>query len=330
MGYLDLSDDEQVELLRPLASAAAERFGLDVMRMELTAHAYNTTFRVDTADGTRYAVRVGTNSHSTRENVAAQQAWQRAIAVDTDVLLAEPLMTSDGGWCVELPHEAFERPLLVTAASWLEGPDVVQLDVPVVRALGRTMARLHEHARGWPLPAGAALPRFDTPLFGDEDLLDSAPALSAVDLEVLDRAREVASRAFASLYDGAPVRPLHADLHGGNLKWQDSRLAVFDFDDCGLGLPALDLAITTFYLRGEDPALEAALTAGYADVAPLPDVDPAHFEAMVAARQLLLANALLASSTADLRQEAGSYHGVAVSRLRHWLDTGTFTRMPPA
>jgi Ser/Thr protein kinase RdoA (MazF antagonist) len=129
------------------------------------------------------------------------------------------------------------------------------------------------------------------------------------------------------MYDGAPVRPLHADLHGGNLKWHEGRLAVFDFDDCGLGLPALDLAVAAFYLRGNDPALERALTAGYVETASLPDVDPAHFEAMVAARQLLLANSLLATSTAELRREAGLYLGVTVGRMRHWLETGTFTRV---
>ncbi len=87
------------------------------------------------------------------------------------------------------------------------------------------------------------------------------------------------------LVDGAPVQPLHADLHGGNLKWHEGQLAVFDFDDCGLGVPALDLAVAVFYLRGDDPQLEGALTAGYAEVRPLPDVDPGHFEAMIAARQ---------------------------------------------
>jgi len=173
------------------------------------------------------------------------------------------------------------------------------------------------------------MPRFDTPLFGDEDLMDSARALSPWARAVLDRARQETAQACAAVYDGAAVRPLHADLHGGNLKWTGGRLAVFDFDDCGLGLPVLDLAISTFYLRGADPAAERALAAGYAEVAPLPDVDPAHFEALIVARQLLLANSLLASSTAELRREAERYLDVTVGRLRHWLDTGTFTRLPP-
>jgi len=61
----------------------------------------------------------------------------------------------------------------------------------------------------------------------------------------------------------------------------------------------------------------------------VPDTDPADFEALVAARQLLLANALLSTTTADLRAQAADYLTTSVERLSHWLDTGHFTRVLP-
>jgi Ser/Thr protein kinase RdoA (MazF antagonist) len=130
------------------------------------------------------------------------------------------------------------------------------------------------------------------------------------------------------VYAGQRPIVLHADLHGGNLKWHAGRLAVFDLDDAGFGVPALDLAISTFYLRDEDPAIERALRAGYAEVRALPEVSVEQFEALVAARQLLLANSLLMSSTASLRAEATAYLDVTAQRLRGWLDTGRFERTP--
>lgn len=326
VAYLDLSDGEQIEGLRAAALAAAHHFGLELVRLEVAAHAYNTTFAADTADGARYALRVNTNSHSTPANIVAQQAWQEAIAAETEVLVPEPLATPEGDWYVSVGSETFGRPLLVTAASWLEGPDVGELDVAMAGELGRTMALMHLQSSDWRLPAGGSLPRFDTPLFGDEDLLRSAAGLDAEQCAVLEEASEKMARAFEKVRDGSALRPLHADLHGGNLKWANNRLAVFDFDDCGLGVPELDLAITTFYLRSGSSAREEALLAGYAEVTPLPEVQPAHFEAMVAARQLLLANSLLASTTAELRAEAQQYLHVTVSRLRHWLIVGRFTR----
>ena len=132
--------------------------------------------------------------------------------------------------------------------------------------------------------------------------------------------------AFDEVYAAQRPVVLHADLHGGNLKWHGGRLAVFDLDDAGFGVPALDLAISTFYLRAADPSVEAALRHGYAGVRDLPDVSAEQFEALVAARQLLLANSLLASSTASLRAEATDYLDVTVARLHGWMSTGRFSR----
>ncbi|WP_157674186.1 phosphotransferase enzyme family protein [Agrococcus carbonis] len=324
--YDDLDDAQQIEALRPVALAAAADFGLEVARLEPVLHAYNTTFALDARDGRRFAVRVGTNSKSTVAHAIAQQSWIAAIAAETDVLVPTPLRTPGGRWCAEVPAPALGRSLLVTVAAWLEGPDADELDVPAAHALGRAMATLHRQAEHWRVPDGGALPVFDEPLFGDDDVLDAAPGLEAADRAVLDEARERASEVFRRLHDGARLRPLHADLHGGNLKWHEGRLAVFDFDDAGLGLPVVDLAVSTFSLRGEDPALEAALRAGYAEVADVPEVDEADFEAIVAARQLLLGNAMLAMSTAELRAQRAAYAQTTVRRLRRWLETGRFTR----
>lgn len=324
--YDERSEAEQVEALRPTALLAAAELGLEVARLELVLHGYNTTFGLHAADGRRFALRVGTNSQSTREHAIAQQAWQRAIAAETDVRVPVPLATPAGEWCVEVDNDTVGRPLLVTASSWLEGPDAEVLDVDAARALGRAMAALHAHAEGWRVPEDGTLTRFVEPLFGDRDALDETPGLDRDGRAALAAARERAGEAFERLHRGAALRALHADLHSGNLKWHEGRIAVFDFDDAGLGIPALDLAISAFYLRGGDDALEPALRAGYAEVAPLPELDPADHEALVAARQLLLLNAVLTSSTADLRAQAVDYAQVSLARLRHWLRTGAFTR----
>ena len=324
--YSDLDADGQAEVLRRVALAAADGFGLGVADLSLVLHAFNTTFRLDTDDGRRLALRVNTNSQSTPAHIAAQQAWLHALAAETDVLVPDPVATPEGAWYVVVDCPEWGGPLRTTAASWLEGDDVGECDAGQALALGRTMAVLHDHAEGFTLPAGAHLTVFDEPLMHDRSLLEGAVPLRPGHAEVLAESLERCRRAFDEV--GAGQRPivLHADLHGGNLKWHRGRLAVFDLDDAGLGVPALDLAISTFYLRGGDPAVEEALRTGYARVRPLPEVTSEQFEALVAARQLLLANSLLDSSTASLRAEADDYLDVTVQRLREWFDTGRFTR----
>ncbi len=324
-GYADLGTDEQVEVLREVALEAAAAYGVDVADLTLVMHGFNTTFRVDTADGRALALRVNTNSLSTPEHVAAQQAWVHAISTETDVLVPDAVAAPGGARLVLLPCAPLGGSALVVVNTWLEGPDVGRCGPVEAHALGRAMATLHRHARGWTLPAGATLPVFDEPLFGDTDVIPRGD-LTTADADVLadafDRTREAVRAASAA----ERAIAIHADLHGGNLKHHDGRLAVFDFDDSGIGVPAVDLAVATFYLREGDGDAESALRAGYAEVGPLPDLSPEVFEGIVAARQLLLANSLFATTTAQWRSEAQEYLGVTVARLRDWLDTGRFTR----
>ncbi len=328
--YAGWGTERQVAALRAVALEAADAFALDVSALALVLHGFNTTFRVDTVGGEPVAIRVNTNSSTTPAHLVAQQGWVHAIACETDILVPDALATPEGSTFVTVSGPDTGREFLVVANTWLDGPDVGECDVEQARALGATMAILHEHARTWTVPCGGDLERFDEPLFGDRNLLEGSPRLSPDGRRVVDEAFRRTRQGFAMSAAGADPIILHADLHGGNLKWHQGRLAVFDFDDSGLGVPALDLAVATFYLRDADPALEAALREGYAAVAPLPDTQVGAFEGLVAARQLLLANSLLASSTAEWREASEAYLDTTVERLRHWLDTGRFTLGPPA
>ncbi len=324
--YAGLDEAGQVDVLRRVALVAAQGFGLGVRDLSLVLHAFNTTFALDTDDGRRLALRVNTNSQSTPAHIAAQQAWLHALATETDVLVPDPLAAPGGGWHVSVDCPPWGGPLNATVASWLDGDDVGQCDEEQARALGRTMAALHDHAEGFSLPPGAHLTVFDEPLCHDESRLEGAAPMSRGHAEVLAESLALCRRRFDEVYAGQRPIVLHADLHGDNLKWHGGRLAVFDLDDAGFGVPALDLAISTFYLRAVDPAVEQALRQGYAEVRVLPAVSDEQFEALVAARQLLLANSLLLSSTASLQAEATAYLDVTVQRLRAWLDTGRFSR----
>ena len=94
--YAALDEEGQVEVLRRVALVAAERFGLVVRDLALVLHAYNTTFRLDTDDGRRLALRVNTNSKSTPAHIAAQQAWLHALATETVGARARPARGARG------------------------------------------------------------------------------------------------------------------------------------------------------------------------------------------------------------------------------------------
>ncbi|WP_175414138.1 phosphotransferase enzyme family protein [Agrococcus sp. SGAir0287] len=321
--YADLTEPEQVALLQAVAARALPAFGLDGGDVTPVLHAYNSTFRVE-LDGASWALRILVGSKATTQHIAAQQAWQLSLAAEAGVVPV-PLPTIDGAWWTGVASEGFGRTAIVTVASWLDGDAIVgDLDAGLARSLGATMARMHVHAETWTVPEDATLPVFDDVLFGDVDALADVPGLAPGDRKVLRLARERAQATLSELHARGGVRPLHADLHAGNLLRSADGLQVLDFDDAGLGVPALDVAIARFY--ADAPEVHEALAEGYASIAPLPDATDAELHALAAGRQLLLANDLLSSTTASLRADARGYLDTAVRRLAAWLQSGVFTR----
>ena len=325
--YGELTMRGQVHRLRQVALEAIDAYPFEVRRLRLLLHAYNTTFRVDTTDGRRFALRINTNSLKSEANLHAEVAWLDAIARETDVVVPVPQRTRSGRLWAEVWCEPLGRSLPVVVMSWLPGRDLDDRDPREgIRALGRTMAQLHDHALTWTPPTGAEFPAHDHVLFDIPNVLATDHPLLTDDSRALfAEALEHTQAAYELVTAAGPVIPIHADLHGSNAKWLHGRLAVFDFDDAAVGAPVHDLAISAYYVRDDDAA-ERALVEGYEQVRPRPDVLAADFEALVAARNVLLANEVLRMSTADMRDIAPTFLANSVLRLRSFLDTGVYRR----
>lgn len=322
LGQLD--DATQEDLLRVAAVSAAPAFGIDVEDITLVAHAFNTTFCVEEPSGRQWAVRVNTNSVSTPAMVAAQADWMIAITQSplvTEAIVPAPLAALDGRWFTEVEIPQVMRTFTVVANSWLDGRDVGRADEAVAERLGRAMAQLHTQAAAWGPDKASALRALTRPFSGDGARLRAA--VSDAQRAVVEAAFARTAEEFAGLHD-APVHAIHADLHGGNLKWHDGRLAIFDFDDCGVGHDVVDLGIAAFYLRNPAGTEESALLRGYAQVRDLPDLGST-YESVLASRQLLLMESLLASTTGQFQAMIPDYLPIAVRRLQQWLDTGRFS-----
>ncbi len=328
--FIDVSARTQVRRLRALAARALPAWGLSDASLRLLNHGYNTTFRVDADDGRRFALRVNVIPTKTDAHLRAEVAWLAALAAETDLRVPTPQPTREGDWAAYVPSPDHGRDLPLVLFSWLDGRNLgFKPRLGQVRVVGEAMALLHHHAATWRLPSDGALPLFDDVLTGLPNRFGDHPALDAdaraVLTAALARAQDLQDQAFTA----DQVIPLHADLHGGNLKWHGGRLSVFDFDDAGRGVPALDLAISSYYLR-VDAAYEEMLREGYARVRPLPQLSDEAFEGMVAGRNLLLLDDLLEQQNVELRGMIPRYAEASVRRLRGWLDTGRYRLDAPS
>ncbi|MFN3281739.1 MAG: phosphotransferase enzyme family protein [Tabrizicola sp.] len=159
--------------------------------------------------------------------------------------------------------------------GWLPGRPMGQSRRPLdladrtgtFRALGESIARLHQACDAWTPPTGFRRCRWDAeglvgeaPVWGrfwDNPTLDTPTR--ALFLHLRDAARERLAGATPD------VGLIHADLVRENLLLDGATIRLIDFDDGGFGYRLFDLA--TVLLKSIDepdfPALRAALIAGY-------------------------------------------------------------------
>ena len=84
---------------------------------------------------------------------------------------------------------------------------------------------------------------------------------------------------------------IHGDFHHGNFLSQGNDIAALDFDDCGFGTYAYDIAVTLSGIirRPNFRELRSALLEGYRSIRPFPETHERHFGCMVAMRWIMLA-----------------------------------------
>ena len=168
-------------------------------------------------------------------------------AVETLVQVVAQLADIDPQVCRPIPHAGrlvtrldVEPPSLLTCYEFADG---VALDPTVpedAAEMGRALARLHKSMR----------------------------ALPAADLPVVAALRGEAD-------DEGAYQLLHGDFGAGNLRRQDGRIRIFDFDDCGRGPVAFEVANALYMVmfdaitgqRPETyPTFARAFLAGYDEV----------------------------------------------------------------
>jgi Ser/Thr protein kinase RdoA (MazF antagonist) len=131
------------------------------------------------------------------------------------------------------------------------------------------MARMHDAAADFSLPAGAERPSWRDEFRG---LAGELPRSETGLWQTID--------ATQALFDSLPTAPdayglVHFDLSGDNLIWDGLLPTAIDFDDTMWHWYVGDIARTTAYFRhdegGRVGARETAFLEGYCEVRPLSD-----------------------------------------------------------
>jgi Ser/Thr protein kinase RdoA (MazF antagonist) len=198
----------------------------------------NDTYRVS-GPGGRFGFRVYRASWRQQDTVAAELDALRHLDA-SGVSVSTPVTRSDGADITEI--DAIEGTRAGVLFKWIDGVEPQYTDAKRAALYGAVAAQLHQASVR--IPPSAVRPPLDRVSLLEEPIanllceLAEEPVLAARLWELADRTNTRLVQAERELDWGF----CHGDLHCGNARVHDNRLALFDFDCCAQGWQIYDLA----------------------------------------------------------------------------------------
>ena len=317
--FFDQDVKVQTDSLTMFAHEILKKYGIDGADIECMNFEFNATFSVSTQTGQKYALRLNINSTRTLENIQAETQWVRSLARIPSINVTRPIAALDDNYVVSGHHEDSGQTIYAVMYSWLEGEEIG--DEPTVKQLhtvGQAIALMHQNGSDFELTDGAELPTFNDFMWGTEDFLFSSKStLKPENRQLIEKARDLIMKFTDELYTNSPVHIIHADFHGWNLMWHENQVFIFDFDDCGFGVEAQDIAVALYYL--DTPEQNVALLDGYKSVRPLPAYSENAMKALLLHRRLLLLNYLFETKNPEHKEMLPAYLEKSLERVSTFL-----------
>lgn len=277
--FASLTYRGRLRRLRPLAVRALRAYDIPVQTVTFHSFATNLLYRVQSATGERYMLRLAVPGWRTAEDLRAEAAWLDALQADTDIGAPLARRAANGEAVLAMEDPGVPDTWHATLMTWIEGRLLTHHLTPQnLERMGELSARLHIHGKAWQPPAGFTEKRFDAFLSrGEPNVLFSDAIqqnLSSNDRRAYCSARAWVEQGYAQL-DPDDLRVIHCDLWHENIKLHHGRLHPFDFEDTiwgfrlhDIAMGMLDLLETVGTARYE--SLLASFRCGYERYIPWP------------------------------------------------------------
>jgi Ser/Thr protein kinase RdoA (MazF antagonist) len=329
--------------LTHIAKRALSHYGLGYAQQVLLEDLTNVVYRIqplgqrchlgerkaETVDHEGFVLRIHASGQHSTQAIHEELQWLLAIRRDTPLLVPLPVPADDGSLVQEIPTPGEPIPRQCVLFHYVPGVFLNDTLRPQdVHCVGAFMAHLHHHAEQFvtsctPRPTRRA--RFCNVHAWRQGSSKVAAQYTSEELAVF---ATVAQRVQSTVYhlgEGKDVFGfIHADLHQWNYLFYNGEVGAIDFDDCGWGYYAYDMAVTLSYLEARPafPALQEAFLRGYQSVRPLPERYSECIEVFLAARILHMVPWVLSLSSPSLVSWGPGYLQQAVVRLRRFLEKG--------
>lgn len=290
----------------------------------------NITYKIEeTPSGRSFALRIHRDGYHSKVAIASEIDWLRALRASAVALTPVPVCGRDGEFVQVFTSSEFQRPRHAVLFEWENGQERAadaNLKGPY-EMLGQIAAQMHIHSRTWRRPSW-----FTRHAWNFETTIGSKPHWGrwcdgmGVDHSLYSVFSRTAALIDARLksYGRKEERfgLIHADLRLANLLFDEDRIKVIDFDDCGFGWFMYDAATAVSFFEHAPivPELIAAWTKGYKSVSGLTREDETEIPTFIMLRRLLLVAWIGSHAQTDLAQAMGhDYTRATVPLCQNYL-----------
>ena len=236
----------QIARSRRLAEETLKDYSIGPHRIDFINHGENTTFRV-TARKQTYLLRLHRFGYHKKAAILEELNWIRKIAASTDIPVQVPIQTKRGQLVAEYEVNGCP-PRFCDLLTWQDGIfRYKSVKQTALYSLGQLTGKLHASSKGLKVKHRAYWTSEE--LLGRNAKFGSLSQLAPLfpkEYPILNEARKKTIGKIRLYERKFPNRIslIHADLHFGNIVWNKNQITPIDFDDCGLGFHAYDIAVS--------------------------------------------------------------------------------------
>ncbi len=119
--FAQLTRAAQVRRLRSVAIAALQQYGVAHAQLHVLSTTQGLVYRVDTADGNHFVLRISPADAPSPAMQDAQLCWLRSVASETSLCVPEPVPLPNGALWTTIAVHSVDEPRQCVLLRWVAG-----------------------------------------------------------------------------------------------------------------------------------------------------------------------------------------------------------------
>jgi len=249
------TDEERRALFiraRKVALSAIQQYDIEWDNIRFIQLSDTITYKIETSTDYHYLLRIHSDRLS-REEIHSELLLLQALNKSKELNVPEGIASRDGIYVLDIETEIGYRSPYVTMMRWVEGEKATgEFTDSHAYHMGVLISRLHEATKDFNPPSD-----FVRPTWGVESFKRNMSKLGRYHEHFLSEEawklyQDAAEKVVSQLTTMRPTEHnyglIHADLHTGNMVFNDDQPSPIDFGRCGYGYYLYDMAGTMLEL----------------------------------------------------------------------------------